>query len=75
MDNLLSILVGIYLLISQIMTVVFFIDICKVWDSIIGIIFLGPIWQFSYKGHFNGANYVDVNRLVNLTMDDILAVK
>lgn len=40
--SFLSILLWIYVVISQIMTVVFFIDLCKEWDSIIKIIFLGP---------------------------------
>jgi len=44
-------LVGIYLLISQLMSVIFFIDICKTWDSIIGIILLGPIVA-EFKGIF-----------------------
>jgi len=44
MDNFLSTLLGIYILISQVMTIVFFIDICKVWDSFVGIILFGPIW-------------------------------
>ena len=37
------ILLWIYGIISQVMTVVFFIDFCKEWDSIIKIILLGPI--------------------------------
>ena len=44
-------LVGIYLLISQVMSVIFFIDVCKTWDSIIGIILLGPIVA-EFKGIF-----------------------
>ena len=31
-----------YIVISQVMSVVFFIDICKTWDSILGIIIAGP---------------------------------
>lgn len=38
-----GILLWIYGIISQIMTVVFFVDFCKEWDSIIKIILLGPI--------------------------------
>ena len=41
--SFLGILLGIYLTVSQIMTVIFFIDICKEWDSVIKMIFLGPI--------------------------------
>lgn len=44
-------LVGVYLLISQVMSVVFFIDICKTWDSILGIILLGPLVA-EFKGIF-----------------------
>ena len=33
-----------YLIVSQIMTVIFFIDLCKEWDSVLKIVFLGPIW-------------------------------
>jgi hypothetical protein len=43
MDSIGGILLGLYILISQIMSVIFFIDVCKQWDSIVGIIFLGPI--------------------------------
>lgn len=42
-NKTLSILLGIYCIISQVMTVVFFVDFCKEWDSIIKIIFLGPV--------------------------------
>lgn len=38
-----GILLGLYILVSQIMTIVFFVDFCKDWDSIVSIIFLGPI--------------------------------
>lgn len=44
MKNLITILLGIYIVISQIMTIVFFVNLCKTWDSIIKIIFLGTIW-------------------------------
>lgn len=40
--SFLNILFLIYVVISQIMTVVFFIDLCKEWDSIVQIILLGP---------------------------------
>lgn len=44
MKNLITILLGIYIVISQIITIVFFVNLCKTWDSIIKIIFLGTIW-------------------------------
>lgn len=31
-----------YLIISQIMTLVYFIDFCKEWDNILKIIFIAP---------------------------------
>ena len=34
----------IYFTISQVMMLVFFIDICKTWDNLIEIIFLGFFW-------------------------------
>ena len=43
MDSVGGFLVGIYLLISQIMSIIFFVDVCKEWDSLLGIIFLGPL--------------------------------
>jgi len=42
MDSIGGFLVGLYLVISQIMGLIFYIDVCKTWDSILAIIFLGP---------------------------------
>jgi hypothetical protein len=40
---LLAVLYWIYGIVASISTIVFFIEYCKEWDSIIKIIFLGPI--------------------------------
>lgn len=42
-------IIYLYLFISQIMSIVFFIDICKEWDSTIGII-LGGVFVAEIKG-------------------------
>ncbi len=42
-SGIFGILLGLYILVSQIMTVVFFVDFCRDWDSIVSIILLGPI--------------------------------
>ena len=34
----------IYFILSQIFSIIFFVDICKEWDSWVAIIFVGPIW-------------------------------
>lgn len=39
----LSFVIGIYMLISQIMTLVFFVDYCKADDSLLKIILVDPI--------------------------------
>lgn len=39
----LSFVIGIYMLISQIMTLVFFVDYCKADDSLLKIIMVDPI--------------------------------
>lgn len=39
----LTVLITIYVIISQIYATIFFIDICKEWDSLLAIIFAGPI--------------------------------
>ena len=51
MEDVGTFLAWIYLLISQLMSVIFFIDICKEWDSLVGIIFLGP-FVAEFKGLF-----------------------
>ena len=43
MNNFLTVLLWIYLAISQIMSLVFFIEICGDWDNIVGIIIAGPV--------------------------------
>lgn len=43
MQKLGGILLAIYFIISQIMSLVFFGQICGDWDNILGIIFAGPI--------------------------------
>lgn len=49
--GLFAVLYWIYGIVVSISTVVFFIDYCKEWDSIIKIIFLGPILS-ALKGLF-----------------------
>lgn len=44
MEKVVLVIVSLYTIISQIMAVVFFVDLCKAWDSILKIILLGPIW-------------------------------
>lgn len=39
----LSFVIGIYMLVSQIMTLVFFVDYCKADDSLLKIILVDPI--------------------------------
>lgn len=54
MDNLIGLLISIYLIISQIMTLVFFIGYCKIDDSLLEIVFIdsllselkGLLWIF-----------------------------
>jgi len=43
MGKLGEILLAVYFIISQIMSIVFFIDICKDWDNLLAIIFAAPI--------------------------------
>lgn len=42
-STVLSFVIGIYMLISQIMTLVFFVDYCKADDSLLKIILVDPI--------------------------------
>lgn len=51
MDNVGTFLAGIYLIISQVMSIIFYIDICREWDSILGIILFGP-FVAEFKGLF-----------------------
>jgi len=43
MERTIYFLLMIYIVVSQIMSLVFFIDICKEWDNLFAIIFAGPI--------------------------------
>ena len=43
MEKILTVLIWAYLAISQVMSIIFFVELCKDWDNILGIIFLGPI--------------------------------
>jgi len=49
MDSKGGILVGLYLIISQIMSLVFLVEIAKSWDSVLAIIFFGPFLA-EFKG-------------------------
>ena len=49
MKDLGGILLGIYGLISQIFSIIYFIDICKEWDSLLAIILVGP-FVAEFKG-------------------------
>jgi len=49
MDSIGGILVGLYLIISQIMSLVFLVEIAKSWDSVLAIIFFGPFLA-EFKG-------------------------
>lgn len=42
MNNIGKLLVGAYLLLSQIMSLIFLVQIAKAWDSALAIIFFGP---------------------------------
>lgn len=54
MERIIGVLVGIYLLIAEIMAIVFFIDFCKSGDSFLQIVFIdtflaelkGLLWIF-----------------------------
>lgn len=48
MQQILGILAGLYAIVSQIMTLVFFVEYCKV-DSLLEIIFIDPICS-EFKG-------------------------
>ena len=42
-NQFLTVLITIYVIISQVYATIFFIDICREWDSLLAIIFAGPI--------------------------------
>lgn len=42
-EGILAVLYWVYGIVASISTIVFFIEYCKEWESVIKIIFLGPI--------------------------------
>ena len=42
LETVLGIIIGLYILVSQIMTVVFFVEYCKSGDSLLKIILIDP---------------------------------
>ena len=49
MSNFWYFVIGLYLIISQIMSLVFLVEIAKSWDSVLAIIFFGPFLA-EFKG-------------------------
>lgn len=49
LEAVLGLIIGLYLIMSQVMTVVFFVQYCKAGDSLLKIIFIDPFLS-EFKG-------------------------